>query len=154
MSSRSKKVLIGLLLVLVAIQFVRPARNDGERTSGASFVAVMKPPVEVAAVLERSCYDCHSNRTYYPWYAQVQPVGWWLASHVRKGKAALNFTEFGNYSQRRQVNKLKGMEGSIKADAMPLPSYTWIHRNAKLDNGQKQIVLDWLAKKRDSLSNE
>ncbi len=67
-------------------------------------------------ILKRSCYDCHSNNTVYPWYDRIQPVAWWLQYHVNHGKHSLNFSEFGSYSVARQAKKLKNIGKQIKED--------------------------------------
>jgi hypothetical protein len=81
----------------------------------------------------------------------VQPFGWLLASHIRKGKAELNFNEFGSYSQRRQLSKLNGIANSIKDATMPLNSYAMIHKNARLSKEDKALLIDWATRTKDSL---
>ena len=91
-----KKILIGLGLVLLVIQFARPARNlSGDDTN--HLATKYSFPGNVAPLIEKACYDCHSNKTVYPWYSNIQPVGWWLANHVNEGKEHLNFSEFATY---------------------------------------------------------
>ena len=148
-----KRILLGLAAVLVAIQFIRPHQNiaPGGRTAD-DFIARFNPPPAVRTVLETACYDCHSNTTRYPWYAQVQPVGWWLAQHIADGKEALNFSEFGAYSAKRQARKLNLISDQVTDRAMPLPSYTWIHRDARLTDAQVAAVTDWIDALYDKLS--
>ena len=109
-------------------------------------------PDDVQGILKKSCYDCHSNNTRYPWYSYVQPMGWWLAHHIKEGKAELNLSEFAEYSLRRQQSKLKAIAGSIENDEMPLSSYTLIHTGAKLSPTEKELLLDWVPKPKDHLS--
>jgi hypothetical protein len=75
-----------------------------------------------------------------------------MDSHIKEGKENLNFSEWGNYSSRKQGNKLERISKQIKSDEMPLPSYTFIHRNAKLTRVQKEEVIQWIDKVKDSLS--
>ncbi len=149
--SRIKIGLLVLSVVIIAIQFVQPARNQNRQVLDADITRLYMVPENVKAVLKTSCYDCHSNNTNYPWYANVQPGGWWLASHIKKGKAELNFDEFRNYSKRRRQSKLKSIASSIEDGTMPLPSYTLIHKNAKLSKEDKTLLLSWVKKTRDSL---
>jgi hypothetical protein len=79
-------------------------------------------------------------------------MGWLLANHIKEGKAELNFSEFGSYSQRRQMSKLKAIENSIKDGTMPLTSYILIHKDAKLSKEEKAFVIEWATRTRDSLS--
>lgn len=147
-----QKIVFGLVLLLVVIQFFRPTRNISTEVLSTDMFRVYTAPVPVQALVKTACYDCHSNNTNYPWYAQVQPVGWWLASHIKEGKAEINFSEFGSLPHRRQISKLKDIEGSIRDGSMPLSSYTLIHRNARLTDEEKKMMDDWLSKTRDSLS--
>ena len=96
-----KKIGLGLLVVLVVIQFIRPTRNISTSESPNEISKFYDVPAEVHAVLKKSCYDCHSNNTVYPWYTNLQPVGLWLQSHVNDAKGELNFSEFGTYNQKK-----------------------------------------------------
>jgi hypothetical protein len=148
--SRTKKILLALLIVFIAIQFIRPARNIGQ-VSQADIVKQFMVPVNVEGILRTSCYDCHSNNTRYPWYANIQPMGGLLANHIKDGKDDLNFNEFGTYTKRRQLSKLKAIGSCVKEGTMPLPSYTLLHPDAKLSKEEKTWVIDWATKTRDSL---
>jgi hypothetical protein len=147
-----KKVLLLLLFALVLIQFIQPARNQSGQAYPADFGRVYAVPDKVQGLLKNACYDCHSNNTRYPWYARLQPGAWWMASHIRKGKAELNFNEFGDYAPRRQQSKLKSIGNSIEDGTMPPASYTLIHRSAGLSPADKKLVLDWISNSSDSLS--
>ena len=147
-----KKILLALLVVLVVIQFIRPTANKTGNILSTDLGRIYNVPQNAEAILQNSCYDCHSNNTHYPWYAQVQPLGWLLASHIQKGKAVLNLSDFGSYSKRRQASKLRGMANSIQDGSMPLWSYTLIHKKSRLSNEDKKLIIDWLERTRDSLN--
>jgi hypothetical protein len=139
-----KRILLGVLVVLAVIQLVRPKPNlAAQPPTKDDFAVQYSPPPEVQQILAVACYDCHSNTTRYPWYAKVQPVGWWLASHINDGKAALNFSEFGTYTAKKQARKLNQISDQLAEHTMPLPSYTWIHHNARLSEAQIKTVTDW-----------
>jgi hypothetical protein len=147
-----KKILVGLLVVLVAIQFIRPARNLAP-TPGPNDITTRHPvPPEMRRILETSCYDCHSNHTRYPWYAEVQPIGWLLANHIRDGKRHLNFSEFATYPAERAALKLGHVIEEVKGGDMPLESYTWIHRDARLTPEQVQLFVAWAESTRQRLA--
>lgn len=139
-----KKLFIVFAIVLVLIQFYRPAKNQNPEISTADISKISNVPENVLQILKTACYDCHSNNTIYPWYASIQPVAWWLQRHVDEGKKRLNFSEFGNYSAEKAAKKLKQTAEVIEEEEMPLFSYTIIHRNAILNAEQKSIVLNWL----------
>ena len=134
------------------MQFIPPADNQSSQAYPTELSRIYPMPKQVFGILQTSCYDCHSNNTNYPWYAKIQPAGWWLASHIKKGKEELNFNEFGNYSKRRQQSKLKAIANSIKDGTMPLSSYTMIHRNAILSGAEQELILNWIEETKDTLS--
>ncbi|RZJ64326.1 MAG: cytochrome C [Flavobacterium sp.] len=149
------RVIKGLLFLsglLVVIQFIQPERNISIEAYPADISRIYPIPEKVQGILKTSCYDCHSNNTRYPWYANIQPGGWWLASHIKEGKQELNFNEFGMYALRRQQSKLKAIGNSIKDGTMPISSYILIHRNARLTPAEQDLILDWIEKTKDSLS--
>lgn len=150
---RGWKIIFGLLLVFVLIQFIHPEKNNISGESALDMKHITNLPIKVQKVLQASCYDCHSNKTNYPWYANIQPLAWWLNSHIKEGKSELNFNEFGAYSKRRQLSKLKAIGESIRDGSMPLSSYTIMHKNAKLSAEEKQTILNWAEKAKDSLSD-
>jgi hypothetical protein len=131
-----------IFIALVGIQFIPTSRNINPEIPSTDFILTYKVPDEVGRLLHTSCYNCHSNNTAYPWYSKIQPVSWFLDSHIKKGKAELNFSEFGTYSVRKQKSKLKSMVNQIEKDEMPLSSYTFIHRDAKLSQESRKLIVD------------
>jgi hypothetical protein len=150
--SRLKKILLVILIAFIAIQFIQPARNKSGQVLPTDISKVYTIPNQVQSVLKNACYDCHSNNTNYPWYSNIQPGGWWLASHIKRGKAELNFSEFGAYSSRKQRSKLNSIVKTIEDGTMPFPSYILIHKNARLTKDEKAIVINWANNTKDSLS--
>lgn len=138
--SKKKKISYVLIVLFVVIQFVRPSKNTGD-AHGANSITTT---IEVERVLQTACYDCHSNHTEYPWYCNIQPVGWWTAHHVNEGKEELNFSEFNTYSLKRKLRKLKEIKEQLDENEMPLDSYTIIHKNAKLNPNDKELLLKWI----------
>lgn len=147
----SKIILLILLIVFVGIQFIPTKRNQSESVPNTDFMIVNNVPNNIKATLQTSCYDCHSNYTSYPWYNTVQPVAWFLENHIEEGKAELNFSEWDNYSNRRKKSKLKSIVSQIKDNKMPLSSYTFIHKEAVLDNTKRQEILNYITELKDSL---
>ena len=140
-----------LILALIVIQFFRPAKNKSEGISKNDISTLYPVPTDVQDILKTSCNDCHSNNTVYPWYAEVQPVAWWLNEHIEDGKKDLNFSEFASYRPRRQYKKLEEINELVKENEMPLNSYLWIHKDAKLSDQQKLTLANWVEATRDSL---
>ena len=146
-----KKIGLAVLIVLIGIQFIQPARNENGQALHTDISKTVFIPGNVKSLLKTACNDCHSNNTNYPWYANIQPMGWLLANHIKDGKAELNFSEFGSYSQRRQQSKLKSIASQVKDDEMPLASYAFLHKNARLTKEQKALIIDWALQAKDSL---
>lgn len=147
-----KKILPAVLVVFIAIQFIQPAHNSSGQALPTDITKTIRVPDTVLNIFKKACYDCHSNNTRYPWYVYIQPTGWIMARHIRNGKDNLNFSDFGSYSQRKQANKLRAIETSIKEGSMPLPAYTIMHTDAKLSAEDKKLITDWASVAKDSLS--
>jgi hypothetical protein len=140
-----------ILAVFLGIQFIRPVLNIQSEGAATDFATTWKVPQQVMQPLQHACYDCHSNHTNYPWYAHIQPVAWFLARHIRKGKAELNFSAFELYSTRRQISKLSGIGNSLKDGTMPPGSYTLMHPEARLTKEEKDVIIGWTTRAKDSL---
>ena len=138
-----KRFLILALIALVVIQFIRPDKNEGDYASLDSFIAETKPSQEVQGILKTACYDCHSNQTKYPWYAEVAPVSLWLDQHIEDGKRHLNFADWDKYSAKRKDHKLNEVIDEVSEGDMPLASYTLIHHDADLTDQQVDMLLNW-----------
>lgn len=146
-----KRTLLILLVAFVGIQFYRPEKNKATGPFTNDIANKYPVPDDVKTILKASCNDCHSNNTLYPWYAEVQPVRWWLDGHINDGKKGLNFDEFLSYPIRKQYKRLDDINKLVKEDKMPLDSYLWIHKNAKLNELQKLTIANWATSLRDSI---
>ncbi len=147
-----KKILVVLGIAIIGIQFLRPARNKSSQVITSNISKVVNIHDTVMSLLKNACYDCHSNNTNYPWYSQIQPIGWLLSNHIHKAKNELNFTEFGSYSSRRQLSKLEGIANSIRDDIMPLKSYKLMHKTARLNTVEKSVIINWANRSIDSIN--
>ncbi|MES2646894.1 MAG: heme-binding domain-containing protein [Bacteroidota bacterium] len=145
-----KTILLILFFIFLIIQFFQPDKNNNSITATNDIHAMVSVPDSVQQLLKMACYDCHSNNTNYPWYTNIQPIGWWLNDHIEEGKQHLNFNEFvnipplnGKTTRERQLKKLEEVKETIEEGEMPLTSYTFIHKEAKLSPAQKQLIIDW-----------
>jgi len=145
-----KRILLILLIAFLAIQFVRPAKN--ESTDKSKHISTLYAvPADVNTILTKACNDCHTNNTIYPWYAAVQPVTWWLDDHIKEGKKHLNFDEYNTYSLRKQYHKMEEVIEQVKEKEMPLNSYTWVHRDAKLTDEERVSLTTWAQSVMDTM---
>jgi hypothetical protein len=147
-----KKILLISGILFIALQFIRPVHNKSSQVLTTDISKVITIPDTVLTLLKNACYDCHSNNTDYPWYSNIQPMGSLIAYHKKQAKNELNFSEFGAYSQRRQLSKLDGIANSLKDDIMPLKSYKIMHRPAQLSAAEKSLLVNWAQQSKDSLS--
>ena len=146
-----KIVVVVLAAIFAGMQFYRPGKNLGEQDPSKDISAALEVPEDVGAVLRESCYDCHSNSTRYPWYAEVMPAGWWLDGHIQDAKRQLNFSEFAAGSLRRQYHKLEEIAEQVGEGEMPLPSYLILHSGAALSGAEKDMLLGWAEASRASM---
>ena len=138
-----KRIVLGLALVFAGLQLIRPDRANPPFDAAQSVQTTATVPPEVRAVLTRSCYDCHSNETRWPWYSGVAPMAWGVANHVKEGRAELNFSDWGTYSVRKRVALLEKMCDEVREGGMPLKQYLWLHRDATLSEADWKSVCDW-----------
>lgn len=140
-----KKIGIILLVAFIILQFVRPTRNVSEQIMGENDIskkyAISEP---VHRLLIKKCYDCHSNNTAYPWYTNIQPVGLWMQHHVNEGKDELNFSEFKTYPEKRANHKIEEISEAFNEGWMPLDSYLWIHKDAKVNQEDRNAINAWI----------
>ncbi len=146
-----KKILFVLLIIFIIIQFDRPKKNVSTITSVNDIANHYPVPSDVQPILAKACNDCHTNNTRYPWYNYIQPVTWWLNDHVVGGKNHLNFSEFTSMRVARQYKRMNDCIEQVKKNEMPLPSYTWIHKDAILTDVEKEKLIGWCNAVRDSI---
>ncbi len=139
-----KKTLLYVLALVVLIQLFRPTKNNSNNYTNDISKEVVVPD-EIQKIIKTSCADCHSNTTVYPWYAEIAPVSWYLASHVNDGKEHLNFSEWTAYNVHQKEHILKDLKEVMESHEMPLKSYLLLHENAKMDKNQYEAFSKWLS---------
>ncbi len=137
MKQHLPKIVLGVVVVLIAIQFV-PVKKTNPPVTGE----IAAPP-EVKSVLQRACYDCHSNRTVWPWYSHIAPVSWLVVSDVSEGRGDLNFSEWDSYGVDKQNKKLEKIVDEVNEGKMPLSMYVMMHPKAKLSSADRDILQKW-----------
>lgn len=138
-----KKILLILLVAIIVIQFIRPAKNVSAATPTQDISKIYPVSDSLHKIFLKACYDCHSDNTNYPWYANIQPVYWWMNNHIVKGKRHLNFDEFASQPAQKQAKWIRHIYEQVDSNEMPLDSYTWIHKDAILTKEEKDMVINW-----------
>jgi len=137
---------IAFLVVFALIQFVVIDKSPIDINPEADFLMIEQAPKEVAELMQASCYDCHSNLTTYPWYSNIAPVSWWLKGHIDNGRGKLNFSEWDNYTpEQGDTLKVKSAD-MIEKKWMPILTYKIIHKESRLSDEQRALLIDWLKK--------
>jgi hypothetical protein len=139
--------IVFLMLALIAFGGASSRKQVGRESPAAYDYRYMEPfyGSEVGKTLARACGNCHSNQTTLPWYGQIAPVSWWIESHVRQGREALNFSDWTRYSAAVRRNELESICGAISNKRMPPKSYTALHPEARLRAEDKKAVCAWAA---------
>ncbi len=138
-----KKIIIAILVVLVLIQFIRVDKNNPTVDMNKDFVTITHADPEVTTILKNSCYDCHSNESYYPWYTNFAPFSWWIKHHINEGREHLNFSIWGTYEPKKSEHKLDECIEMLEENEMPLSSYTIMHGQAKLSVEQRSKLINF-----------
>ena len=136
---------LALIFVLLAagIQLIRPARTNPPEDASHTLATKLAPPAAVAGTLERSCKDCHSNRTEWPWYSGVAPVSWFVIHDVNEGRGKVNFSEWAGYSADDAHTKLNLMCEEVTRHDMPVFGYTAMHAGSALTEADIKALCDW-----------
>ena len=124
-------------LIAVAIQLVPVARTNPPVQTEIS------APPDVMRVLEKSCYDCHSHETVWPWYSRVAPVSWLVVQDVTEGRENLNFSTWNAYDEREQVHNIKEIVEEVEKGKMPLPKYVRQHPQARVTPEELALLKEW-----------
>ena len=143
---------IVLVVLFLGIQLMRPARSNPPVDESQTIEARTQMTPQVKAIFERSCNDCHSNKTVWPWYTNVAPISWWIVGHINEARQLMNLSEWGKLDRDRQDRKLRQICDEVTDGGMPLPSYLPMHPKAKLSEQDKKTLCDWTAAEREQLS--
>jgi len=153
--SLMKKVLkilvVILVVVFVILQFFRIDRTAPPIVPGETLEAAVEVPPDISLILSRSCTDCHSNATAFPWYSNVQPAAWFLKGHIDDGRRHLNFSVFNTYTPKKKAKKLDEVCEQVESKEMPLPSYLWIHWDAALKDTEAQALCEWAKQEKEKI---
>ena len=132
------KIIIVLAILLVIIQFIPVDKSN------PAIVSEMPAPAEIQEILQRSCYDCHSYKTIWPWYSNIAPISLLIAHDVKEGRENMNFSTWSQYDQRKQIKLFEEIQEVIEKEEMPLTPYLWMHQDARLDINHQKLLKSWL----------
>ena len=153
MSRRLKQVTLGFLVVVVAAQLIRPNRTNPPTDEGRTLLAQVGTASGLVVVLDRSCGDCHSNNTVWPWYTEIAPLSWLMAYAVNEGRKVMNFSEWTAYGADQQQTLLAQSCGAASQGTMP-GAYTWVRPATKLSAQDIEVICAAPAQHHAILSQE
>jgi cytochrome c551/c552 len=129
-------ILIGIILLM---QLIQPEKTNPP----VDTTITLKAPKEVMQILKRACYDCHSYETIWPWYSNIAPLSWSIASHVKDGREAVNFSKWEEIQDEIKIKRLKRAIKTVNNGMMPLSSYLFLHPEATLSKEDKEVLIRW-----------
>jgi hypothetical protein len=154
MSVWVKRLVLALLVLFVMIQFIRPSRANPPVNPKLEINASQSVSPAVESIFLRSCNDCHSNRTVWPWYSNVAPASWLVAYDVNKGRSAVNLSEWATYPAEKRNELLKEICKEVSDGEMPGIAYTLPHPVARLTDADVQTICQWTQAAGQRLSSE
>ena len=148
----TKNVVLGLFVLGALAQLIRPARTNPPVDASRTIEARTQMTPEVKAILDRSCRDCHTSNTVWPWYTDVAPVSWVVISHVNEGREHLALSDWATYDRDRAGRKLRDMCEQVREGEMPMSSYVLAHQSAALTDADKDALCAWTERERATLT--
>jgi hypothetical protein len=136
-----KVVLVSLAILFAGVQLVRPARTNPAADPARALTPHV--PANVAAILDRSCRDCHSSETRWPWYSNIAPASWLVIDHVNHGRSHFNYSNWTAYDEERRLALRRNSCDLARGGTMPMPSYLLLHRSARLSPGDIEALCTW-----------
>jgi len=136
-------IIIAFFVLLIVIQFFQPEKNIHVANPQNDIVFSVEIPAMVKQKLVNACYDCHSDKTVYPFYNRVAPVSWILAGHIKEGKEHLNFSAWANYDKKKQIKLLNEICEVVTNGEMPLKGYVMMHSKAVLNEREISDICSW-----------
>jgi hypothetical protein len=145
-----KRLIVVGLVIFVVIQFVGPARSNPATNPARAVTKHVTVPSDVKTILDRACWNCHSNQTRWPWYSYVAPVSWNVIAHVNDGRGSMNLTAWPE-GPEEAAEILDAVCDEVKKGHMPLPQYVWMHPEARLSDADRARLCAWTEDAAESL---
>ena len=135
-----RRILLILLAIGVVAQFVQPDRRVPPIVPASDMLVMTQAPDDIKTLVQGACYDCHSDRSTYPWYASITPVNFWLQDHINEGRERMNFSRWNDPASRKEAYECGAV---LKEGEMPPGNYAFIHGHAQLTDDQRARLVDW-----------
>jgi hypothetical protein len=133
----------GASMVLLASLLVHPNGPVKAIQSNEPLLAGAEIDPAVKAMLERSCQNCHSEKTDWPIYSYIAPMSWLVEGDVSQARAHMNLSRWGDYSLEEKEQLLASIGAVVRSGKMPPARYTAIHTYAKLSAEDSARIYEW-----------
>lgn len=138
-----KKILLAVIAFLIIAQFIRIDKTNPPVIAANDILNMTNAPDDIAVMMKKACYDCHSNETKYPWYMDIAPISWWTKGHVNNARGSLNYSDWVGYVGEARKHKLEESALKVRKKWMPISSYLWMHPEAKLSETEREKLAKW-----------
>jgi hypothetical protein len=143
---KRNQIMWGLVGLFLLLQVFRIDTSLPASDPAQDFLSVSGADANTASIIQKACYDCHSNQTEYPWYSHIAPLSWWIQNHIIEGREHLNFSTWGGYSKEDQQKIKEECTEVIQEGEMPMASFTWAHPEARLSDEQKAALVGFFGR--------
>jgi mono/diheme cytochrome c family protein len=132
-----KKIVLAVVVLFLLIQLLPIGRDH------------TNPPIQAEpqwdspktkALFDRTCADCHSHTTKWPWYSNVAPLSWIISDHVMEGREHFNVSAWG----LQKHNEGEEAAEELEEGEMPVFGYTITHPEARLSREEKALLIQGL----------
>jgi hypothetical protein len=132
-----------VIFIFIVIQFFPPEKNDNLVNPQNDIVFKLEIPTPVKKKIVNACYDCHSDKTVYPFYNNIAPASWLMAKHIHDAKKKLNFSDWANYDKKKQIKLLTTICEVLTEGEMPLNAYVFMHSKAIINEKELEEICQW-----------
>ncbi|MBK9177452.1 MAG: heme-binding domain-containing protein [Flavobacteriales bacterium] len=135
-----KRIALILIALFALAQLIQPDRSVPAPAPANDMLTLTQAPPDIRVLVEGACYDCHSDKSTYPWYAYVTPMNFWLQSHINEGREKMNFSRWNDPASREEAYECGEV---LREGEMPPKNYAFIHGHAQLTDAQRGRLVDW-----------
>ena len=139
----ARRIGVAIVVALVVSQLLPVDRQNPVEDPSKTIYATEKLPPPVKAAFERSCQNCHSDRTAWPWYSYVAPASWVIAHDVHEARKEMNFSRWGSYTPQKREEKLEAICEQLTNGDMPDTKYALVHRQARIGPEDSTAICQW-----------
>jgi cytochrome c len=151
MKSRLEVGLAAITLLGIAFASIHPSAAVRAPQSVAPLLLGAEVPASVGMIIARSCQNCHSERTVWPWYSYLPPVSWMIERDVHQARNRMNLSRWQDYTTEQQMEILSRLAAEVRNHQMPIRQYLFLHPEARLSESDIRQLSEWAHNERRRL---